>query len=68
MNGLDLVGKWVRFNHEPEGAAHWVATTKGDGSMVELLDFSGWFAPHLFVLVEPPHGVTRRDGGRAGKE
>lgn len=53
-----LRGKFVRFNHEPStSAGHLVANVTDDG-MIELSDFFGLFASHLFVKVDRPHSAS----------
>jgi hypothetical protein len=49
---ITLLGKILRFHHQPEGPFHQVRTMSWNG-MVELHDMSGEFAPHLFAVVEP---------------
>lgn len=49
--GQALIGKKVRFAHQPEGPAHAVQSVGWNG-MVTLADMSGEFAPHIFVVGE----------------
>lgn len=58
-----IIGTLVRFNHERNGGpVHRVINRDGDG-MVELHDMTGWFAPHLFLVVESEmHSGQRRSG------
>lgn len=49
--GLALLGKVVRFNHEPDGPTHRVQWV-GYNGMVGIDTYRGDFAPHLFVVVE----------------
>ena len=44
---------WVRWNHQPEGKPMMVTLVTKDG-MIELLGWSGQFAPHLFVAAPEP--------------
>jgi hypothetical protein len=48
---LNLIGKDVRFNDEPDGPKHRVQTV-GFTGMVTLHDMVGEFAPHLFVIAK----------------
>ncbi len=50
----NILGRLVRFVHQPDGPAYMVVAMKGDGSAVEIMGLPGWFAPHLFVVVEEP--------------
>ena len=46
------IGKLVRFAHEKDGGpVHRVVSVMSDG-MIELHDFGGYFAPHLFVIAD----------------
>ena len=47
--GAALLGRDVRFAHQPEGPLHHVNAVGSDG-MVRLADMAGDFAPHLFVI------------------
>lgn len=49
-----LLGKDVRFNHEPLGPVHHVIARYSDG-LVAIDHFDGRFAPHLFTVVEARH-------------
>lgn len=49
--GLALIGKQVRFAHQPEGPAHPVQAVSWNG-MISLADMAGEFAPHLFVAAK----------------
>ncbi len=51
--GLALIGKDIRFAHQPEGPTHRVQAVGWNG-MVKLADMSGEFAPHLFVPASTP--------------
>jgi hypothetical protein len=48
MHALDLIGREVRFAHQPEGPYFRVQSVDHIG-MVSLDGFVGEFAPHLFV-------------------
>jgi hypothetical protein len=60
-----LSGKRVRFNHEADGW-HEVVAVSPDG-MIELHDLGGWFAPHLFTIVEPERKVVEIHDRHAGE-
>jgi hypothetical protein len=47
---LELVGKMVRFNHQPDGPDYHVRSCNFIG-MVGLAELPGDFAPHLFVVM-----------------
>lgn len=49
--GIALVGKTIRFAHEPDGPDRRVQSV-GFTGMVTLHDMTGEFAPHLFVVVD----------------
>jgi hypothetical protein len=49
--GLALLGRRVRFAHQPDGPAHEIVAVGWNG-MVALRDLTGEFAPHLFIPVE----------------
>lgn len=46
-----LIGKVVRFNHQPDGPSYRVQSIGWDG-MISLAgeELPGWFAPHLFTI------------------
>jgi hypothetical protein len=47
-----LVGRRVRFHHDPEPTYRVTGTsTRG---LVSLAELPGWFAPHLFTVVVDP--------------
>lgn len=46
--GLELIGRDIRFAHEPTGPAHRVQSVGWNG-MVTITGMAGEFAPHLFV-------------------
>lgn len=48
---IALLGKTVRFAHQPAGPLFRVSAVHSDG-MVEIDGFSGQFAPHLFIEVK----------------
>ena len=50
--GLSLVGKRVLFLHQPVGVVPAVVMSCDPDGMVELMGWSGKFAPHLFQVVE----------------
>jgi hypothetical protein len=52
---IGLLGKTIRFAHQPEGPNWSVMSVSWDG-MVMLADLAGEFAPHLFTIVEQDHG------------
>lgn len=51
-----LVGKWVRFRHrQPKDDPPFFVDKAFPNGMVHLEGvFGGEFAPHLFVIVDPP--------------
>lgn len=49
--GMLLIGRMVRFNHNLNGERYLVNTLHWNG-MVELEDMSGELAPHLFTLAD----------------
>jgi len=49
--GAALLGRDVRFAHQPEGPLHHVNAVASNG-MVRLANMAGEFAPHLFVAEE----------------
>jgi hypothetical protein len=46
---FSLIGKPLRFAHQPDGPERRIQSISGDG-MVTIKDFSGEFAPHLFIV------------------
>lgn len=46
--GIDLLGKFVRFNHQPDGPIYSVQSCGWNG-MITLDGLPGDFAPHLFT-------------------
>jgi hypothetical protein len=54
---LSLLGKYVRFRHDPpihlEDSGYLVTDVTRDG-LLELRGWVGEFAPHLFVVVARP--------------
>lgn len=63
--GLRLLGRLVRFNHQPNGPFHLCTLLDRDG-MVEVFDMTGRFAPHLFVVV--PDLTTSASAGDQTRE
>lgn len=49
--GRKLIGKQVHFLHQTPAEAYTVDSLLYDG-MVGLHELPGWFAPHLFKLIE----------------
>jgi hypothetical protein len=50
-----LVGKYVRFAHLPKSKATPIRVIRAtDKGMIVLERWAGEFAPHLFVVVDPP--------------
>ena len=45
-----LVGKRVRFAHTPDSEEFYYLVKMAHDGMVELEDWTGNFAPHLFVV------------------
>jgi len=50
---LALIGKMVRFAHQPDRLVNYYRVTAVVGDMVELDGWAGQFAPHLFVAMPP---------------
>jgi hypothetical protein len=73
LAALRLLGKWVRFRHDPGcvpalSGVHWVALVDGQ-NCVELLGLEeyGRFGAHLLEEVdeeEAKREVTRKEGGK----
>lgn len=49
--GLSLLGRRVRFRHQPDGPDRHVSLLNGSG-MIELEGMTGQFAPELFLLMD----------------
>jgi hypothetical protein len=51
-----LVDKYVRFAHLPENsqALPILVLSAESNGMIRLAGWAGLFAPHLFVVVDPP--------------
>lgn len=47
-----LVGKKVRFRHDPPDVGPRLVTEATSDGMIEIEGFGGQFAPHLFSVVE----------------
>ncbi len=45
-----LVGKKVRFRHDPPGVGARLVTEATSDGMIEIEGFGGQFAPHLFAV------------------
>ncbi len=54
--GMDLLGRDVRFAHEPDGPVHRVLAV-GSNGMVTLYNMAGEFAPHLFIMAGGPEAA-----------
>jgi len=50
-----LRGKFVRFLDESKVSRGYLVANVTDDGMIELREFSGLFAPHLFERVDHPH-------------
>ena len=50
----NLRGQWVRFNHEGRDVPGRRVLEVSDTGMISIDGSTGWFAPHLFVVVTPP--------------
>ena len=53
-------GDWVRFRHLPADCepTPLLVTLVLKNGMIRLLDRSGYYAAHLFVVVDPPERRT----------
>jgi len=61
----ELVGKHVRFRHLPKDSeARPILVSGAQKNMISLVGHVGLYAPHLFVVVDPPkeakHGRSNR--------
>jgi hypothetical protein len=48
---LKLLGHYVRFAHEVSDSIGYYCALMDPDGMVELIDWSGRFAPHVLVIV-----------------
>ena len=63
--GLALIGKTIRFAHQPDGPDHSVQSVGWNG-MLTLRDMTGEFAPHLFITAEDGEKISRLDAAVSG--